>query len=176
MEIVGLVRVLTNVCALRRQKQLGRAPMIVNVVVIVEVDSVARQKGIQKVVLRVTVRRMGIVEHVEQVIIYLLTNVTSVHLEKPVHRDQPRLLLAKLLKNQMAVHVHQTVNVRPVHAVVQIVATLKDSQPGVPIVIRMAIAIRALLIIIDQVINVMHAVVVKPVHRDQPRLPLAKLL
>ena len=28
MEIVGLVRVLTNVCALRRQKQLGRAHQI----------------------------------------------------------------------------------------------------------------------------------------------------
>ena len=76
----------------------------------------------------------------------------------------------------MAIHVHQTVNVRPVHAVVPIVATPTDSQLDVPIVIRMAIAIRALLIIIDQVINVMHAVVVKPVHRDQPHLPLANLL
>ena len=117
--------------------------------------------------------RMAIAIRALLIIIYQIINV--MHATSP--RDQPHLPLAKLLlKNQMAVHVHQTVNVRPVHAVVQIVATPKDSQPGVPIVIRVAIAIRALLIIIDQVINVMHAVVVKPVHRDQPHLPLANLL
>ena len=77
-------------------KQLGRAQMIINVLAIVEVDFVAQQKEIQKVVLRVLVHRMGIVEPVEQVIINLLTNVTSVHPEKPVHPAQHHHPLVKL--------------------------------------------------------------------------------
>ena len=86
-------QILTIAVATVVLKQLGPAQMIINVVVIVEVEFVAQQKGIQKVVLRVTVRRTGIVEPVEQVIISLLTNVTSVHLEKPVHRVLPSRIL-----------------------------------------------------------------------------------
>ena len=75
--------------------------MIINVVAIVEVDFVAQQKEIQKVVLRVMVRRTEIVEPVEQVITDLLTNVTSVHLEKPVHPAQHHLSLVKLQRRHL---------------------------------------------------------------------------
>ena len=67
-------------------KQLGRAQMIINVVAIVEVDFVAQQKEIQKVVLRVTVRRTGIVKPVVQIIIVIAGNASPVLLVKRHHR------------------------------------------------------------------------------------------
>ena len=116
MEIVGLVRVLTNVCALRRQKQLGRAPMIVNVVVIVEVEFVARQKGIQKVVLRVTVRRTGIVKPVVQIIILIIINANPVLPVKRHHRAVHLLHRAPAPLEPVGKHTSPTI---PTVAVIQ---------------------------------------------------------
>ena len=88
------------------------------------------------------------------------------------HVVLPPLLLR--LQNQLEIHVHWTVNVHRVHAMVTVVAP-KDNLPDALHVIRMVIAVHVMQDIIDHLMSVFNAAVVKPVFRDRHRLRIVQL-
>ena len=79
-----------------------------------------------------------------------------------------------LLKHQMEIHVRRTVTVHRVHAMVTVVVP-KDNLPDALHVIRMVIAVHVMQDIIDHLMSVFNAAVVKPVFRDRHRLRIVQL-